>query len=275
MARKNWMKALVSRLSGNLWAQRQLQRSVLFAQELMGIGSGASPDWSGEKLIADLLRRSLPPAGQALCVFDVGSNRGQFLATVLEPLQTSGVALEANAFEPGKAAFAALSARFNDHSGFHLNNFGLGDRQGEFELFADAPGSGMASLSHRRLDHFAVDFSYSERVQIRRLDDYCSEHGVERIDLLKLDVEGHELDVLRGASRMFDERRIRMVTFEFGGGNLDSRTYFQDFWYFFSARSPASIHRLTPSRFLVPINEYSEDLEQYRPTNFLVQLPPA
>lgn len=72
---------------------------------------------------------------------------------------------------------------------------------------------------------------------------------------------------------MFRKRRIRMVSFEFGGGNIDSRTFFQDFWYFFREIEPARLHRITPAGRLVPIPEYREVYEQFRTTNFVVILP--
>jgi hypothetical protein len=128
----------------------------------------------------------------------------------------------------------------------------------------------LASLSRRRLHHFGIEFEAAETVQMRVLDDYCSERGVQRIDLLKLDVEGHELDVLQGAKRMFQEQRIGMVSFEFGGCNIDSRTFVQDFWYFFRQNGGGRLHRLSPSGTLVPVPEYQEDLEQFRTTIFVM-----
>ena len=49
------------------------------------------------------------------------------------------------------------------------------------------------------------------------------------IDLLKLDVEGNELLALKGLSDSIEY--IKIIQFEFGGSNIDSRTYFQDFYY--------------------------------------------
>ena len=46
------------------------------------------------------------------------------------------------------------------------------------------------------------------------LDGYCTEHGIERIDLLKLDVEGAELETLEGAAQLLVDGRIRCVLFE-------------------------------------------------------------
>jgi len=273
MTRKNWIKSLLVRLSGSPRAQGLLERGVVFAQDLMGVGSGSSPNWSGEKVLSGILHRQYAPATGPLCIFDVGSNEGQFLQEVLEPLRQSGLPLQVHAFEPSRVAFTVLHDRFKDRPDIRLNNFGLGSQNGEFELFTNAPGSGLASLSKRRLDHFGIGFESSERVAIHMLDDYCREQGIERIDLLKMDVEGHELDVLQGGRRMFREHRIRLASFEFGGGNIDSRTFFQDFWYFFRENRPARLYRITPAGSLAPVPEYREVYEQFRTTNFLVTLP--
>jgi FkbM family methyltransferase len=56
------------------------------------------------------------------------------------------------------------------------------------------------------------------------LDEYCREWIVEYIDYLKLDVEGAEYDVLKGAERMLAEHRIKYIEFEYGGTYLDSNT---------------------------------------------------
>jgi FkbM family methyltransferase len=217
-----------------------------------------------------LLKQQYARASRPLCVFDVGSNKGQFLSLLVQGLRSLAIPFYAHAFEPSQRTYEILYDNFKDYPNLILNNFGLGKANGQFELFYDEIGSGLASLSKRRLDHFGIAFKCSETVTIQVLDDYCSKQGIEGIDLLKLDVEGHELDVLVGGSRMLGERRIRMVSFEFGGCNIDSRTYFQDFWYFFQENGMSSIYRIAPSSHLVPIPQYKEVYEQFRTTNFLV-----
>jgi hypothetical protein len=93
-------------------------------------------------------------------------------------------------------------------------------------------GSGLASLTKRRLAHFGVEMDLSEKVKISTIDDHCSDRGIAHIDLLKLDVEGHELDVLNGGSEMFRKSAIHRITFEFVCCNIATRTFFQDFLFF-------------------------------------------
>jgi len=105
-------------------------------------------------------------------------------------------------------------------------------------------------------------------VEINTIDNYCSENAINHIHLLKIDIEGHELDALAGAKRMFATKSIDIVTFEFGGCNIDTRTFFRIFWYFFSEVN-LKIFRITPSGYLYPIESYKEIYEQFRTTNFI------
>ena len=262
------MKKLLVRMSGNPVMQRLLGRNVVLSQYLMGIGSGDFVDSSGEVVVIDRLRQIHAATERSLCIFDVGSNEGQFLTLIMGGLQSAS--FNVHAFEPSRRAFDRLSDRARSYSNVRLNNFGLGKERGEFRLFYDKAGSGLASLSQRRLGHLGIEFESWETVRIETLDDYCDEQHIQHIDLLKLDVEGHELDVLLGSQKMFREQRIEMITFEFGGTHIDSRTYFQDFWYFFAKNGMEHIFRITPSGFLVPIRQYREEYEQFRTTNFLV-----
>ena len=100
------------------------------------------------------------------------------------------------------------------------------------------------------------------------LDNYCFENKLERIHLLKVDVEGHEMEVLRGGEVIFSSNAIEMVLFEFGGCNIDTRTFLQDFFYFFREQH-MNLYRITPSGYLYPLESYKEMQEQFITTNFL------
>ena len=203
---------------------------------------------------------------RTLRIFDVGANIGQYLQLAYACL--NGCRFHIDSFEPSSEAYAALCDNARNYSNVTLNNFDLGREMQEAELFYDQAGSGLASLSKRRLAHCGITMGLSERVRIETLDFYCREHQIEYIDLLKLDVEGHELEVLNGASRMFSKAAISMVQFEFGGCNIDTRTFLKDFFYFFSDRG-MRMARVTPSGYLHEMRSYSEVQEQFRTSNFL------
>ncbi len=266
--KKTVMRALLS--FGSFFAasrvsQSFLQKVVMFAQYLQGIGSGADVSFSGEKVALSRLRQRRN-AGHSLCIFDVGANKGHYLRLAAESL--SGLNFHVHCFEPAHGTFQQLCKEAEDIQNATVNNFGLGGEIGEGELFYDEVGSGLASLTRRRLNHFNLDLRLSEKVRIETVDNYCSNHNIERIDLLKIDVEGHELAVLQGSKRMFSNSAIDMVAFEFGGCNIDTRTFVQDFYYFFRDYN-MRIARITPSGYLVELPAYQEIDEQFRTTNFL------
>ena len=122
----------------------------------------------------------------------------------------------------------------------------------------------MASLAKRRLEHFGIDFSQSESVEVVTLDSWASSTKVVP-SLIKMDVEGHELDVLKGGFKTLALAQV--VQFEFGGCNIDTRTFFQDFWYLLT-EAGFQIHRISEGG-PIRISHYSEQEECFRTTNYL------
>jgi len=147
-------------------------------------------------------------------------------------------------------------------------NLGFGKEKSTMKLYYDNVGSGLASLTKRDLELLGIDFDKSEDVAIDTVDNFCIEHNIKKIDLLKIDVEGHELDVLCGAETIFDN--IEVVMFEFGGCNIDTKTYFRDFYKFFNEQDMI-IYRITPSGYLHELGDYKESFEQFRTTNFIAK----
>jgi hypothetical protein len=101
------------------------------------------------------------------------------------------------------------------------------------------------------------------------LDDVCADEGIDHVDLLKIDTEGNELAVLAGASRMLSGRRVDRVQFEFGGTNIDARTYLRDFVDVLQA---FDLYRVVRDG-VVPVR-YDERWELFTTTNFLAVLSP-
>lgn len=62
----------------------------------------------------------------------------------------------------------------------------------------------------------------SVEVEAITLDDHCARNRVDSIDLLKIDVEGAEVDVLRGATRLLEQRAVRAIQFEVSRPQVES-----------------------------------------------------
>ncbi len=134
------------------------------------------------------------------------------------------------AFEPHGIAFERLSKALGD--GFIAFNAGLGERAGIMQLYDvayDDGGTSHASLYPAVIkDLHGADMAAVD-VEIKALDDVAEELGIERIDFLKIDAEGHDLYVLKGARRLLAEQRIGAIYFEFNEMNIVSRCFMRDF----------------------------------------------
>ena len=180
-------------------------------------------------------------------------------------LSRIGPDLRLHAFEPSQSVFNGLQSRFAN-SNIKLWNFGLGERDESVTLYSDAQGSGLASVFNRHLEHFNLHMQPQETVRLCRLDDFCRENAIEKIHLLKVDVEGNELFVFKGAGDVIASGKAEILQFEFGGTNIDSRTYFRDFWELLTPKY--RLYRILKDGF-AKIDKYSELEEVFLMTNFL------
>jgi FkbM family methyltransferase len=167
-------------------------------------------------------------AGRPVVIFDVGANLGAWTRH-LRPGLTSGSTIYAfeavgrifTELERNLSALGPGAALFPVHAA-------LSDADGSAEIFVYDELGGTSSLHERDLELLGAAAAKREGVRLLRGDRFCAERGIERIGFLKLDVEGHELAVLRGFERMLGEGRIDAIQFEYGGTWIDARTWLRD-----------------------------------------------
>lgn len=229
----------------------------------IGLGHGGNPYVSGEIQVCDVLNKINK---DKLVIFDVGANKGNYSKMIIEKIDRNK---DIYLFEPAKSTFKLLENNLitQNNTNIYLNNTGFGSKKETKTLFYDKEASGKASVYCRKLDHFNLYFDKKEKIEINTIDSYCKENGIFRIDLLKLDIEGHEYEALKGAENMFKNDKVLLCQFEFGGCNIDSRCFFQDFFYFFTQRNMI-ICRICPDK-LVAVQGYNELYEHFRTTNYL------
>lgn len=227
----------------------------------MNYGPGSDLQYSGEKEVLKRLKNTFN-SNENLVVFDVGANIGGYTNMVLDCLDEQ---VQVHAFEPSIQTYEMLQKNVTSKQ-VHLNNFGCSDKTHTMPLYSDKSGSGMTSVYNRRLDFLGISMKENEQSKFVRIDDYCQENQIGHIHLLKLDIEGHELSALKGAQEMIDNNSIDYIQFEFGGCNIDSRTYFQDFYYLLHDKY--DIYRILQNG-LHKIDNYSTHLEIFVTVNYL------
>jgi hypothetical protein len=106
-------------------------------------------------------------------------------------------------------------------------------------------------------------------VECVTLDDFADANSITSIAYAKIDIEGHELFALQGARRLLEGRRIGAIRFEFGSANVNSRTFFHDFWDMFNEYG-YRLQRFVPGGATIPVDAYTERLEYFHgATNYI------
>lgn len=177
-------------------------------------------------------------------IVDVGANEGDYISDVLNVNKN----VEVFAFEPNSEVALRCSKRFSDLDNITVIESGLGCKSGIGELFVGDLGSpsSHATAYQGVLQDLRNVGARRLPVSIKTLDEYWAslENAPAVIDLLKIDVEGMELDVLNGATELISDGRIMNIQFEFNEMNVFSRTFFKDFWDKF--QSEFVFYRLMP-----------------------------
>lgn len=238
------------------WVYAALRRIELAAAYAQGKGYGSGTVVHEVAMVAASLER--PPA----LAVDIGAHGGSYLRALRRRFPD----LEIHAIEPSSVNQRKLRERHGDDPRVTIVPAAVSGSAGEATLWGDAPGSGLASLHRRRLDHYDMPFDVQERVPTIRFEDYWRDAlGSRPIDIVKMDIEGHELQALGAFGDALPATSV--LQFEFGGTNIDSRTYFQDFFYLFR-QAGFSLHRITPFG-LEAIDRYREADEFFFTINYL------
>jgi len=200
-----------------------------------------------------VVREQVPECG---VIFDVGANRGDWAAYAIAENSTASI----HCFEPIRSLYQSLAAR-DFPAGVRCHQLGLSDSS------ADGQIDTTTTSLHRR--KYAADdvAGHTELVQLVTLDEFCTRENILKIDFLKIDVEGHELAVLRGGQKMIAGNNVLRIQFEYSRFNVYSRVFLYDFFDYFQAL-PFTLYQIMPNR-LEPLPEYAPALENFQYKNFL------
>lgn len=151
--------------------------------------------------VSELLWRLLPKGGSFI---DVGANIGYFSCLAANKIKGQGHIL---AYEPSDSLYIRLAKNLEPYNIVKIKKAAVSNKQGTAMLYFPADfesNNGIATLE------FFEESSYSISVDLVKLDQEIA----YKIDVLKVDVEGHELNVLEGARKILEDRRVDHIVFE-------------------------------------------------------------
>lgn len=135
------------------------------------------------------------------------------------------------AFEPHPLTFERLVSNITAHETIRPFNCAVGDQRGRQMLYdrISESGTAHASIFREVIENIHQAQSSGYEVNVITLDEFVEENGLKRIDLLKIDTEGYELNVLKGGVKAIRAGIFRTIQFEFNEMNVLSRVFFKDF----------------------------------------------
>lgn len=222
---------------------------LLFNLSLRGLGilNYENERLSGEpnflKRLAQVLKQPV--------ILDVGANIGDY-SNQVSRLFTQA---EIYAFEPHPDNFQTLKLQAEQHH-YTAVNLACSDRAGIANLYDYSGTQGAsphASLYQDVIEKLHKSEAIAWEIQVTTIDEFVESQFIQTINLLKIDTEGNELQVLRGAQRALDQQRIEIIQFEFNEMNVVSRVFFKDIA---DLLKDYSFYRMLPDG-LVPLGEYN------------------
>jgi FkbM family methyltransferase len=160
------------------------------------------------------VQRMMMGTGRDLIIFDVGAHAGWSSLTYRRLFPKATI----HAFEPTPGAVDNLRAMFADDEHHQLHAVALSDRQGvmDFNLNASGATNSLLSADAEASADWRPLMETKQRIVVaaQTIDAFCAEKDITHIDLMKIDVQGAENRVLRGACNMLARSAIRSLFLE-------------------------------------------------------------
>lgn len=251
-------------LGGMPWIGRQvaLHRRSFFVRKVAGVCRRylswfANVDYdmttNGELFVLEMLARLSPKV-----IFDAGANLGDWTRAARALCPEAAI----HAFEISPPTFDKLAERNGGLPNVILRNAGLDRQPGRIVI---RHYDGLEALT--TATGYPHPFPYREiEAEVISGAGYAAEAGIDRIDFLKIDVEGMEEAVLLGFDPLLREGRIKAVQFEYGRASIVHGFLLRDFHAFFRDRG-YRVGKIFPS--YVDFREYEMDDENFLGPNYL------
>ena len=199
--------------------------NFLFGLSLNGLGvlNYENDDTSGEKSFIKYLKINNKVSSGV--ILDVGANIGNYSSMLRE----NKIQIPIFAFEPHPVTYKKLIIASEKYS-FDAVPKGLGENDEVVKIYdySSNEGSEHASIYKDVIENIHKSQSKETDIELTTVDIFVKEKGITKIALLKIDTEGNEKNVLKGASQSIKDNIIDVIQIEFNEMNVVSRTFMKD-----------------------------------------------
>jgi FkbM family methyltransferase len=161
-------------------------------------------------------------------IFDIGANRGDTVQKYLDYYPSATV----YAFEPFPETFETLQTRFSKNKSVHCYPFAISNIKSEQVLFVNKSADTNSLFKPQKAGLSSdkeVENKGTIRVPTITIDLFCSENNIRHIDILKMDIQGGELNALKGAENLLTNKLIDLIYSEvFFIEQYESQAFFHD-----------------------------------------------
>ena len=239
---------------------------MLYAYNRIGILKYQNECVSGEKFMIAQVLKSYFEDNEQLVLFDVGANVGNYSKLLAQHFSRARI----YSFEPMPVSYRIASENLKQYPNVALLNFGFSSNINNSQKIHTYEGDNTSSHASLYKDVFTEihHAKKTEEVSIKldTIDHFCANNNIEKINFLKIDTEGHEMEVLKGAVNMITSGRIDIIQFEFNEMHVISRVFFKDFYELLGQQY--FLYRLNTDS-LIPLKGYDTFYEVFKFQNII------
>ena len=227
------------------------------------------PERNGEYALQEWLVNSLEQIErQHVVLFDVGANRGDWTCSAMMTLRNKQFEnWRIHAFEPAPAIFSRLAARFSieiEKALICVHNAALSSTDEDSTFYVTGDSTGTSSL----VKNMEMTHAPTITVKTTRLDNFMVQHSIENIAMLKIDTEGNDYQVLKGARAALESQKIKIIQFEYNWRWLFQNNNLKDVFQLFEGL-PYEIGRLT-SDMIEIYTQWHPELDRFFECNYVI-----
>ncbi len=243
--------------------RRNLVRFARFLYDGSRLDVNNNMDTNGE---ISVQKNIIENTEKTICAFDVGANVGLWTNCFLQIAKNSGIISAVHAFEPCRSTHKTLIGnleKWNIKDCVITSEIALSSSVGErnfYSIGSDAGKNGFYPITNSQGQDI-------QKVQTDTVDNYCAENAIAKIDVIKIDTEGHDLEIILGAKNMLSSGAVDFIQFEYNHRWISAKHFLLDAFEYLLPLG-YSIGKITPKG-IEFYSAWHHELESFKEANYL------